>query len=134
MCRENNLRLRQAGVFADFRGVAVRKEIVSLEIFIQLGKLQIASRFFARSGRAGFAIAHNARAGSDPACLGEWTNRQNHACGVAAGIGHQLGLRNLRCIKFRQSINSLAEPGGMRRGQFVPALKRFCIVKAERRT
>ena len=46
----------------DFWRVAVRKDIVRLEIFIELGKLQVASRLFARPGCAGFAVAHDATA------------------------------------------------------------------------
>src|SRR6266436_2949906 len=67
MSRKNNLRLAQAGVLEDFRRVAVRKKIVSLEILIEFREMEIAARLLARSGRAGLAVADDAMFRSDPA-------------------------------------------------------------------
>src|SRR6266705_3066335 len=56
---EDHLRFRQAGMFCNLGRMAMRKKTVGLEIFIELGKLQIAPQLFARAGRAGFAITNN---------------------------------------------------------------------------
>src|SRR5439155_5254022 len=52
---EDHLRFRQTGMFCNFGRMSMRKEIVSLEIFVQLSKLQIAPQLFARAGCAEFA-------------------------------------------------------------------------------
>ncbi len=132
MRAEDHLRFRQAGVLDDFRCMAMRKKIVGLEIFVQLGKLQVSPWLFARAGRSGLAIANNRRAGSDPSSIRKRPNRKDHAGRVAAGIRDQPSLRNLLRVKFRQSISRLAKQCRMRCRQLVPALKYFGLAKPKR--
>src|SRR5260370_24732320 len=53
--RKNNLRLAQPGMFENFRRVAVREKIISPEIFIHFGELELAPRDSACSRSAGRA-------------------------------------------------------------------------------
>ena len=120
-------------VVENFRRVPMREEVIGLEIFVQLDKMQIAPQFFARPARARLAVANHAAAFGNPAGLVQRPQRQNRARGVAPGIGHQLGLRDIRCIKFRQAVNRLTEPSFMRRRQLVPDAKTCARTESETR-
>src|SRR2546430_9062714 len=51
MGRKDELRFGQAGVVENFGRMAMRKEVVRLEVFIELGELEILAQFFACSDR-----------------------------------------------------------------------------------
>ena len=57
MRRENELRFGNAGVFQNFRGVAMREEVVGAEVLVDFDEVQVAARIFAGTGGAGLAIA-----------------------------------------------------------------------------
>src|SRR2546429_605845 len=69
MRRKDELRFGQAGVVENFGRMAMRKKIVSLEIFIELGELEILAQFFAGSSGAGLAIRDDLRGGVEQACI-----------------------------------------------------------------
>src|SRR5882724_8801774 len=73
MRREDELRFGQAGVVENFGRVAMRKEVVRLEVFVELGELEIFAQFFACSRGAGFAIRDDLRGGIEQASIGERT-------------------------------------------------------------
>src|SRR5437879_4114907 len=50
MRREDELRFGQAGVVENFGCMAMRKEIVGLEVFVELGEVEILAQFFAGAG------------------------------------------------------------------------------------
>ena len=84
---ENHAVFRQAGVLENFRRVAMREQVVGLEVFVDFDELEVATGVFAGTAGAGFAIAHDAAVGGNQAGVRERAQRKNHAGGVAAGIG-----------------------------------------------
>jgi hypothetical protein len=91
--------------------------------------VEIAARIFASAGNAGFAVADDAGVRGDPAFFRERPQSQDHAGGIAAGIGDQARLGNLIRIDFWNAVGGFAEPICVRRGQFVPG--RECVRGAE---
>src|SRR6184192_1308175 len=71
MGREDELRFGQAGVVENFGCMAMRKKIVSLEIFVKLGELEILAQLFAGSSGAGFAVGDDLRGRIEQASLGK---------------------------------------------------------------
>src|SRR5882724_2688112 len=107
------------------------EQVVGFEILVDLDEMEVAAWLFTCSGGAGFAVADDLAAIGDPIGLGEWAEREDHAGGVAAGIGDEAGLGDFVGVKFGQAVDSLAEPVGVRGGQLVPPFKRFGGAEAE---
>src|SRR5437660_1526988 len=105
---------------------------VGLEILIYLDEMKVAARIFARAAGAGFAVTNDAAPGGQQIRLREWTQRKNHAGGIAAGISHQSSLGNFTRVEFGDSVDGLRKPFGVGCGQFVPGSKSRRFVKAER--
>ncbi len=76
----------QASVLENFGSVAMREEIVGLEIFVDLDKVEVATGILACAAGAGLAVADDAGAAGDEAGFGEGAQCENDAGGVAAGI------------------------------------------------
>src|SRR5882672_297468 len=131
VCRENNLRLAQTGVFENFRRVPVREKAIGLEILIHFDEVQIAARVFASAAGAGLAIANDAGAGSKQACLRKRPQGKNHAGRITARVRNQTSLSDLARIELGNTVDSFREPFGMGRGQVVPGCKSLRFAKAE---
>src|SRR5437764_418446 len=76
VCREDHLRLAQAGMFKDFRRVAMRENAVSLKILVYFHKVQIAPGIFAGSAGPRFAVANDRGVRRDPAGVRERPQRR----------------------------------------------------------
>jgi len=118
-------------VVENFRRVAVRKEIVGFEVFVDFDELQIAPGVFASAAGAGFAIANDILIRRDPASFGERAKREDNARGVAAGIGNKAGVGNFLGIELGKAVGRFAKVISMRSGQLVPGSERFRSAKAE---
>src|ERR1700688_79005 len=57
--RENELRFGEAGMFENFRCVAMREEIIGFEIFVDFDELEVTAWIFACAAGARFAIAND---------------------------------------------------------------------------
>src|SRR5882724_151100 len=131
MRREEESRFGQAGVVENFGCMAMRKEVVRLEVFIELGELEILAQFFACSSGAGLAIRDDLRGGIEQASIGKWAHGEDDACGVAAGIGDELSRSEFVRVKLGQAVDGGIEPCGVRRRELVPGLKDSGVAKAE---
>src|SRR5579862_5843942 len=105
---EDEAVLRQAGMFENFRGVAMREKIVSLEIFIDLDEVEVATRIFAGAAGAGFAIAYYGAGRGDETGIGEGTKGQDDAGSVATGISDQACRRDFGGVQLRQAVHGIA--------------------------
>src|SRR2546430_17188234 len=131
MGRKDELRFGQAGVVENFGRMAMRKEVVRLEVFIELGELEILAQFFACSRGAGFAVGDNLRGRIEQASIGKRAHGEDDACGVAAGIGDELSRSEVVRVKLGQAVDGGIEPCSVRRRELVPGLKDSGIAKAE---
>src|SRR5712692_1327103 len=131
MCRENNLRLAQTGVFENLRRVTVSEKSVSLEVFIHFDEVEIAARAFARAAGARLAIANDARAGGKQTRLRKRPQRKDHAGGITAGVGNQTSLGNFVRIELGNAVDGYRKPLSVWRGQLVPRCEGCRFAKAE---
>jgi len=106
MCREDHTIFAKTGVIENLRRVAMRKEVVGLEIFVQLDEMQVAARLFAGTAGAGLAIADDVAPRSDDLGFGERTEREDHAGGVAAGIGDQARFCDFGGVQLGQTVSN----------------------------
>jgi len=89
MSGEDDAIFGQAGVLENFGRVAMREEVIGLEIFVDLDEVEVATGIFACAAGAGLAVADDAGAAGDEAGFGEGAQGENDAGGVAAGIGDE---------------------------------------------
>ena len=79
----------------DLRLMAVLADAVGRDALVALGKVRVQLGRAARAGNAALAIDDDV-VRLDPAGLQQRRERQDGRGGIAAGIGDELGLRNLR--------------------------------------
>src|SRR5882762_902650 len=115
----------------DLRSMSVSEKPIGLEILVDFNEMEIAARILAGAARAGLTIADNAGVRGDPTGFREGTQCQDHARGIATGIGDQSRGGNLGRVEFRNSVDGFLEPIGVRRGQLVPGGEGFRLAKAE---
>src|SRR6184192_4028453 len=111
--------------------MAMRKKIVSLEIFVKLGELEILAQLFAGSSGAGLAVGDDLRGRIEQARIGKRAHGEDDACGVAAGIGDELSGSEFVRAKLGQAVDGGIEPCGVRRREFVPGLEDSGVAEAE---
>ena len=128
---ENQAILGQARVIEDFRRVAVREQVVRLEIFVDLDELQVPPGFLACPAGARLAIADHTATVSDPVGLGQRAKREDHTGRVAARIGDDARFGDFGGVELWETVDRFAEPTGVRRGQLVPGLECFDVPEPE---
>ncbi len=101
---------RETGVIENFRGVAMREQVVGFEIFIDFNEMEVAAKFFTCARGTGFAITDHLAAFGDPVGFRERAERQDHAGGVATGIGDESRFGDFVGVKLGQAVNGFAEP------------------------
>ncbi len=129
---EDDAIFRQTGVIENFGRVPMCEEIVGLEIFVQLHKVQIAPRLFAGSAGAGLAVAYDAAAIGDEMGIGKRTNGEDHAGRVAPGIGNEARFCDLLLIKLGKAVDGFTKIAFVRSRKLVPGFECVRGLEAER--
>src|SRR4029077_11933535 len=109
----------QAGVLENFRGMAMRKKIVSLEIFVDFDEVKVTTGIFAGAADTRLAITDYA-AVSDQTGFGEGAHGENDTGGVATGIGDQARGGDFLGVQLGKAVDGLAEPVCVGRGELIP--------------
>src|SRR5882762_2904163 len=131
MSGKDDLIFGQTGVLEDLRSMSVSEKPIGLEILVDFNEMEIAARILAGAARAGLTIADNAGVRGDPTGFREGTQCQDHARGIATGVGDQSSGCNLGRVEFRNSVDGFLEPIGVRRGEFVPGAEGRGLTKTE---
>src|SRR6266478_6031553 len=120
-----------ASVIKNFGSVAMREQVVGLEIFVDLDEVEVATGIFACAAGTGLAVADDAAALGDEAGFGERAQGENHAGGVAAGIGNKARGGDFSSVQLGKTVDRFAEPACVGSGELVPGRKGIRGAKTE---
>src|SRR5713101_3749957 len=121
----------QTSVVKNFGSVAMREQVVGLEIFVDLDEVKVATGIFACAAGTGLAVADDAAALGDEAGFGERAQGENHAGGVAAGIGNKARGCDFSSVQLGKTVDRFAEPACVGSGELVPGRKGIRGAKTE---
>ncbi len=92
-----------------FGQMAMMKQSIGPEVFVDLGKMQLIAGLAAGSGYARFGVGDDARAHVHPPSFQQRCQCKDDRGRIAAGIGNQPRLGDLRGVKFRNSIHGFGK-------------------------